>query len=256
MFQRKQSIFIIGAVIIALVLLCAFFFTPGADTPDIQLADPAPGTGNGDDLTAESPAAPVVEITTENVQAVIATLTRIESYSREIRQTRYWDGGQSYGSRMATILVTPEIMRLRWDNNENMVITADTYHLWFGGGAVITRPVTAGLGESLDKILDQFQGIPSYETVLELDPAQIIAAGYTERNIGGELRTVIYVAVETGTLGYTDFFYICLSTGLLVEMETFDGEIPIYRLETLHLSLKIPLPEDFHLSDGSDPLAG
>ena len=253
MFQRKQNIFIIGAVMVALVLLLALFFIPGADTPDIQLADPGPGTGDGDGLTGGSPAAPV-EITTENVQAVIATLTRTQSYSREIRQTRYWNDGQSYGTRTAEIWVTPEIMRLRWDNNENMVITAGTYHLWFGGGAVITRPVTAGLGESLDKILDQFQGIPSYETVLELDPTQIIAAGYTERSIDGYERTVIYIAVETDTLGYLDFFYICLATGLLIEMETFDGDIPIYRLETLRLSLEPPEAEYFFLPGNIDPL--
>ena len=243
----------IGAVlIIALVLLFALFFVPGAGTPRVRLADPGPGPG-----TEGGPAdhlAMGVEITTENVQAVIATLQRAATYTREIRQTHYWNDGQSSGERTAEIWVTPRALRVDWDDNESMVITADTYHLWFEGGPIITRPVTEGLGESLAQILDQFQGIPSYETVLALDTDQIISAGYTERVLDGELRPVIYVAAPTGALGYVDFFYICLTTGLLIEVTTFDGEIPIYRLETLRLTIGPPDAEAFLLPDGTNPL--
>ncbi|MCL2588306.1 MAG: hypothetical protein FWD84_02740 [Oscillospiraceae bacterium] len=252
MFLQKQRTVIIGAaLVVALVLLFALFFVPGADTPGVQLADPGSGEGTGDGLSLHP--AIGVEITTENVQAVIATLTRTEAYAREIRQTHYWDGGQRSGTRTAEIFRTPEALRISWDTRENMVITAEHYHLWFGTGAVITRPV-AGLGESLDQILDEFQGVPSYEAVLELDPTQIIRAGYAQLDIGGALRAVIYLTVETGTRGYIDTYYICLATGLLVEMTTFDGDVPVYRFETLHLSIEPPVASDFLLPDGTDPL--
>jgi len=250
--QRKQSAFLFGAIlVIVLILLFAFFFLPGADPPRVQLADPVPGgAGQG---SVESPAIGV-EITPENVQAVIATLQRTDTYARTIIQTHYWDGGQSYAYRTAEIWHTPEVLRIRWDNGENMIITAEFYHLWFGFGRVITRPVTPGLGEHLDRLLDQFQGIPSYETVLELDPGQIVRAGYTQRLIDGEARYAIYVAVETAMLGYLSYYYICLTTGLLIEAATFDGETPVYLLETLYLTLEPPGPEAFLLPDGTNPL--
>jgi len=251
MFQRKQSAFIIGAILlVVLVLLYALFFFPSAQTPGIELPAPPPISGEGNGLTGGGAAG--VAITPENVQGVIATLQRASSYSREIRQARYWNQGVNYGTATAEIWVIPEALRIRWADDENMIITAEAYYLWFGEGPLITRPITAGLGESLDQMLDQFQGIPSYETVLELDPAQIISAGHAQRSLDGELRYVIYVAVETGVLGYIDYFYICLLTGLLLETVTFDGDIPIYRLETLRLTVGPVEAEHFLPPDRTD----
>jgi|GEM_PF-1811918 len=252
MFQQKQSTILFWATLaIALLLLLLFFFLPGAQTPRVWLADPGPG---GQSQYPTGGPAIGVEITPENVQAVIATLQRAEAYSRTVVQTHYWGGGESFAYRTAEIWRTPEALRIRWDNGENMVITAEAYYLWFGAGRLITRPITAGLGAHLDRILDQFQGIPSYETVLELDPERIMRAGYTQRIIGGGARYAIYVAVETYVLGYLSYYYICLTTGLLLEAATFDGETPVYRLETLTLTLEPPGRDTFLLPDGTDPL--
>ena len=253
MFQHRQNTVLFGAIlVVVLVLLVVFFFLPGAQTPRVHLADPVPGGGAGQDLTG-GPAIGV-EITPENVQAVIATLQRAEIYSRLVVQTHYWDRGEASSDRTAEIWHTPEVLRIRWENGENMIITPEAYFLWFGAGRLITRPITPGLGENLDRVLDQFQGIPSYETVLELDPEQIIRAGYTQRTIDGESRYAIYVAVETAVLGYLSYYYICLTTGLLIETVTFDGDAPVYRLVTIQLTLEPPGPDTFLLPDGTDPL--
>jgi len=249
--MQKRAVFpIVAALLTTLVLLLVLFFWDGDNTPSVYL----PHTDSqGNEAMHGQPPALGIEITADNVQTVIATLTRADFYMREIRQTRYWDFGESYGVHTAEIWVTPELMRIRWDHGENMVITADTYHLWFGNGPVLTRPVTAGLGASLDQILDEFQGIHSYETTLNLDPAQIISAGYTQRNVGGEMRYTIYLAVQLSPQGHIDYYYICTTSGLLLEMATFDGEIPIYRMETISLTLTPPSAGDFLLPDGRTP---
>jgi len=234
---------------VVLLLLLTFFLLPGTNTPHVRLADPVPGPGDGEGNGLSESHAIGVEITTDNVQAVIATLSRLEEYSREIRQTHYWDEGLSSAHRTAEIWVAPEALRIRWDNGENMLITAEEFHLWFGSGRVITRPITEGLGDSLDQILDQFQGIPSYETILELDPAQIRSAGYAARTIDGETRYTIYVSTETPILGYISYYYICLQTGLLIEVLTLDGEIPVFRMETLRLYRGPLSPDRFALPD-------
>jgi len=231
-------------------LLFAFFLFPGTQTPQVRLADPVPGPGEGSGPPEGH--AVGVEITPYNVQNVIATLSRATHYSREIRQTHYWDQGLSYAHRTAEIWTIPEALRIRWDNGENMIIAAEAFHLWFGIGRVISRPITEGLGDSLGQILDQFQGIPSYETILELPPDQIRSAGHVIRTIAGEARYTIYVSVTTNLLGYLNYYYICLQTGLLVEVVTLDGAIPVFRMETLSLSTDPPAPEMFLLPDGTE----
>ena len=240
MLRRERKTALMIALLLAVIaVLLGWYFMQDADIPGVTLADQVSA---GDSAAQAPPQNPMahVEITVENVQDVIATLARPEHYVRQISKTRYWDGGASFGTTTAEIWTTPEALRIRWADGNNMLITEEAYHLWFGGGAPITRPVTAALGESLDRILDRLQGIPSYETVLELDIAQIISADYIRRTLDGEVRYTIRVAVETGLLGYINYYYICLSTGLLIETATFDGEIPVYRLETLRLTIATP----------------
>jgi len=244
---------IIGAALLLITgLLFGLYFVGGADTPEVRLADVGPVTVDSGPPAGE-PAARV-EITPDNVQNVIATLRRLETYSRTILQTRYWDGGTASGTTTAEIWVTPEALRIQWDHGENMILTAERYYLWFGRGRPITRPITDVFGESLDQILDEFQGVPSYETVLGLDQGDILAAGYIRRQVAGEYVYCIYVTVQ-GPGDSVDHFYIALDTGLLVEMRTYHGDTLIYRMETTAL---LPVPPEgavFYLPDGTGVLA-
>ena len=246
MFRRERTTVIVIALLLvgALILLGLYFFQD-ADTPGVVLAEQiSPGDGTAQN-PPQNPMAHV-EITAENVQAVIASLERPAQYSREIRKTRYWSDGARSAAQITTIWSTSEAVRLQRDDGENMILTMDRYYIWFDGSGYISNPITAVMGENFDRILDEFQGIPSYETVLDLDLDQIIEAGYTLLEIDGEEQYVIYVEVRGGHLGYIDRYYISLLTGLLVGMETREGEIPVYRMETLWLSLEAPAREMFH----------
>jgi len=244
MKRRNKGIYIMAALLaVVIALLLAFYFLPGTVIPEVDLATQGSG---GDGTGPPDHPALHVEITRYNVQSVLATLDRADYYSREIRQTRFWSDGAGSASTTADIWATPDTLRIRWANGENVILSSDTYTLWHEGRTPITRPVTAAMGESLTQILDEFQGIPSYETVLDLDPEQIIRAGYTRKLVGDTERYVIYLAVQTNPLGYVDYFYIELHSGLLVEMETWDGHTLVYRIETTFLDLSSP-PEDAFL---------
>ena len=248
---RKPLTLIIIAVFCVLAVLSLLFLFRGAETPEVRLAEPPADT---EDQGAPDNPASLIEITPDNVQSVIATLERTEAYSRTISQTHYWAYGTASSAAEIEIWVTPTALRITRDNGENMILTAAEFHIWFEGRPHQTRPVTAGLGESLEQILDEFQGIPSYETVLELDPAQIIEAGYVLQNIDGVYEYTIYLVFETGVLGYVDRYYISLSSGLLITMVTIDGDIPIFRMETLSLTLEAPEEDVFTLPDGTNVL--
>ena len=240
MFRReKTTVFVIALLLVAVLVLLGLYFFQDADTPGVILADqPSPG----DSLSQNPPQNPMahVEVTAENVQSVIATLQRPAYYSREISKTRYWAEGERSATQLTEIWSTPEAVRLQRDDGENMILTQERYYIWFNGGRYISNPITQVMGESFDRILDEFQGVPSYETVLDLNRDQIIEAGYTLLEIGGETQYVIYVEVRGSQLGYIDRYYISLLSGLLVGMETWDGDVLIYRMETLWLTLERP----------------
>jgi len=248
---RKPLTLIIIAVFCVLAVLSLLFLFRGAETPEVRLAEPPTDT---EDQGAPDNPASLIEITPDNVQNVIATLARTEAYSRTIVQTHYWAEGTASASAEIEIWVTPNALRITRDNGEHMILTAEAFHIWFEDRPHQTRPVTTGLGASLEQILDEFQGIPSYETVLELDPAQIIEAGYVLKNIDGVYEYCIYLVFETGVLGYTDRYYISLSSGLLITMVTMDGNVPIFRMETLSLTLEAPEEDVFTLPDGTSAL--
>jgi len=244
---------VIIAALCVLALLSLLFLFRGAETPEVRLAEAPSDT---EDQGAPDNPASLIEVTPDNVQSVIATLERTHTYSRTISQTHYWSEGTASASAEIEIWVTPNALRITRDNGENMILTAEEFHIWFEDRPHQTRPVTAGLGASLEQILDEFQGIPSYETVLELDPAQIIEAGYVLKNIGGIYEYCIYLVFETGVLGYLDRYYISLSSGLLITMVTTDGDIPVFRMETLSLTLEAPAIDVFLLPDGTNVLNG
>jgi len=248
---RKPITLVIIAVLLVFALLAFLLFFQDTETPEVRLAE-IPVTE--DDAGAPDNPASFIEITPDNVQNVIATLERASAYSRTINQTRYWSSGTGSATSEADIWVTPDALRIIWADGENMILTETAYHIWFDDRPHQSRPITAGLGTSLEQILDEFQGIPSYETVLELDPSQIIEAGYVLKNIGGIYEYCIYLVFEGGSLGYTDRYYISLSSGLLIAMLTLDGDVPVFRMETLRLTLETPPADMFTLPDGTSVL--
>lgn len=234
---------IILAVLLVFALLFLFFFRD-PETPEVRLAE-NPVTENGEGAPYNP--ASLIEITPDNVQKVLATLERTEAYTRTIRQTHYWSEGASSAAREAEIWITPRALRIAWDDGENVILTETAYHIWFDDRPPHSRPVTAGLGLSLEQILNEFQGIPSYETVLELDPNQILEAGYVLKNIGGVYEYCVYFVFGDSALGYVDRYYISLNSGLLIAMLTLDGDIPVFRMETLRLTLEPPAADVFVL---------
>ena len=253
MFRReKRTGFIILSLLVAIAVLLGLYFFQDTVTPGVALADQPPGEHGGQN-PPQNPMAHV-EIGVENVQAVIATLVRPDYYSREISKTRYWARGTRSATTKTEIWSTPAAVRIQRDDGENMILTGERYYIWFTGGSYISQPITPAMGESLDRILDEFQGIPSYETVLDLERHQIMEAGYTLFTVDGEEQYVIYVEVQASSLGYVDRYYISLFSGLLVGMETWDGDVLVYRMETLGLRLKMEEADMFFLPGGRNVL--
>ena len=226
------------AVAVTLVLLAALIlilYSPWAapKTPEVrlpELADRLPeqtGAAVPRELTQ-------VEVGPQTVQAVIATLNRPDSYSRSIRVENYWDGGS--GVTDIQVWVKSGMQRLNvvsGSEERNYLLSGNTVTLWYGGDPG-RRFVYAG---SDPHLADDLQRIPTYEDILDLDPASIREAGCTATDNG---KWLILVAAVNADLGYLDIYYISLDTGLLEMAEQWDGDSLIYRMQAGEAELSAP----------------
>ena len=121
------------------------------------------------------------------------------------------------------------------------LISEDTVYYWYEGSSdYLTAPAEGGSA-------DLAQHIPTYETVLDLDPDSITETGY-------ELRgpyPCVYVAFQGEDSASVERYWISTDNGLLVSAEReINGEL-VYRM-TAYGQVQIPCPAtaSFALPDG------
>lgn len=246
--EHKNRLLIAVAVIVLLVVAMFTSFGPslfGLNPPSVVL--PEAGSGDGD--APDGPAAgqdtyQKVEVTPQTAQSVIATLARSDSYYRELTVETFWDGGSSIvpvqiwmdggWSHIRTVMPSGLI---RHD-----LIGGDALYYWYDGSSQYEK------APADSQSADLAQRLPTYETVLELDPDDITAAGYELR---GELPCV-YVEVRPAGSDLLERYWVSVDSGLLVSAETEQDGQTVYRM-TAYSPVQSPCPPDasFRLPDGS-----
>lgn len=240
----KNRLFIVTAII--LLMGVAMFASFGRslfsmNTPQVVL--PTPGAGPGDDPGSESPAQTYqrVEVTTQTVTGVVATLTRPSSYYRELTVETFWNGGSSTSQVQAWI-------DGGWSHIRQVMPSGAVRHdltgggelyYWYDGSAQYQR------APADERSSDLAQHIPTYETVLDLSPHEITAAGYEAR---GDLPCIF---VEVSRPGQLQRFWVSVDNGLLVCAESEENGQLIYRM-TAYSPVQSPCPADasFSLPNG------
>ncbi len=211
------------------------------NTPQVVLPTSSAGLGNGSASTGPDQSYLRVEVTPQTVAGVVATLARPESYYRELTVETFWPEGSSF-SQVQTwqdggwshVRQTIPSGVVRHDLTGEGVL-----YYWYDGFQ------SYGQTPADERSSDLAQHIPTYETVLALDPDEILSAGYESR---GELSCIL-VEVQHGRARQR--FWISVDNGLLVSAESEeDGEI-VYRM-TAYAPVQSPCPSDasFALPDG------
>lgn len=247
--EQKNRLLIAVAVI---VLIAAAMFTSFGrslfmlNTPSVELPslEPDPGNSSASDSQQEPGQYQTVSVTPQTVQSVIATLARSDSYYRELTVETFWEGGSSAlsvqvwtdGGWTHSQQVLPS------GNVRHDLVGDGTLYYWYGG----SQQYETAPADSLSS--DLAQRIPTYETVLDLDPDTITAAGYELR---GELPCV-YVEVALEDSGLTERYWVSVTSGLLVSAETEEDGQLVYRM-TAYSPVTTPCPAkaSFALPDGT-----
>lgn len=243
--EQKNRLLIVIAV--TSLILFAMFTSFGRsmfalNTPKVVL--PSPGLSGVDGSAPPGFALyQPVEVTPQTVTGVTATLSRPSSYYRELVVERFWDGGAS--SSHVETWVDGGWTHIRQSLptgtvRHDLVGDALQYYWYEGSQHYQSTPADP-------RSPDLAQQIPTYETVLALDPREITGAGYELR---GE-QSCVYAEVQPADTSITTRFWVSVDSGLLVsaEMEE-DGQL-VYRM-TAYSPMQSPCPPgaSFALPDG------
>ena len=152
------------------------------------------------------------DITKENVQRVIESLERPTAYSASVTNTLYWNG--AWNQIHAVQYVRDGVYLTEYydtsGNAERFEAVKDhMYYAWRRGSA------TQYSGAAGTVSADATSMIPTYETVIEEESANIIEAGL--RTVNGE--SCIYVTVNNPATGYNLTYWVSTVTGLLVQAD-------------------------------------
>ena len=214
------------------------------NTPHVVLADTSgSGSDTSDGSLSPSNVYQRVEVTPRTVQSVIATLDRSDSYYRELTVESFWTGGSV--STSVQVWCDGDWCHVRQALPSGAVrhdlTGGDKLYYWYDGSQQYQTAPADGLSADLA------QHIPTYETVLDLDPASITETGY-------ELRgpyPCVYVAFQEEDSASVERYWISTDNGLLISAEReVNGEL-VYRM-TAYGQVQIPCPAtaSFALPDG------
>ena len=233
MEQKNRLVIVVAIVALIVGAIIASFGRVlfAANTPEVILPSSSAGPGNISGTGQQDYQR--VAVTTQTVTGVVATLARPASYYRELTVETFWTGGSSTtqvqvwadGSWSHSVQTLPS-GAVRHD-----LTGGDTVYYWYDGAQeYASAPADR-------KSSDLAQHIPTYETVLELEPDEITAAGYELR---GDLPCILVEVRRSGS-DILQRFWIGVNNGLLVSAESEqDGQL-IYRM-TAYSPVQSPCP--------------
>ena len=236
------------AIAITCLIVAAIFASFGrslffVQIPSITLADVNEGgDASGSSGVQDGDQYWQVAVTPETVQSIVATLSRPDSYYRELTVETLWSGG-SYASPVqywedGGWAHTRQVLASGAVRHD--LTGPETAYYWYEGSTAW------GTFPADERSSDLAQHIPTYETVLELDPESITGAGYELR---GSLPCV-YVEVQEES-GALERYWVSTDSGLLISAERELNGTLVYRM-TAYSQIQTPCPAtaSFALPDG------
>lgn len=184
-----------------------------------------------------------VDVTPETVQSIVESLSRPDSYYRELTVETFWTGG----SHSTSVQFWQD---QGWSHTRQVLPSGavrhdltgeDTTYYWYEG----SQSYRSFPADSYSA--DLTQHIPTYEDVLTLDPASITQTGYERKDVW----PCVYLQVQVSDT-VVERYWISTDTGLLVSAEREQNSQLVYRM-TAYTQVQTPCPAtaSFALPDGT-----
>ena len=193
-----------------------------------------------------------IVVTKENLTDVIASLSRPISYHQSV--SAVFDDGSVQTNRVIELWVRNQVMLLSessTDSVRNILTDGSTAYIWFESSPQNVAQTALPDGVTVDDLV----GIPTYETLLDLLPPEILDAGYVQLAAPAD-NPCVYALVDCGDVG-TEAAWVDTASGLLCRAEYVKdgavfGTVTQTGLETFDLS-DDSIRAVFYLPDGSEP---
>lgn len=252
--QALRTAIIVAAVVLAVtVLLVVLFFGASRQGQHASITLPeTPVTAAEEELPDEPDQNPFAEVTRENVQDVLRSLARPSSYHQKLAILTY-AGGNSR-QQQVDIWRSGELLRadLADDYGVKSILTdGKTLYMWYDGDKTALRtPMREGIS------VEELIGIPTYETLLSLDPAKIDESDFVTLEEQSQVAC-IYVSFTSGEC--SQYYWVDVTSGLLCRQTMLQSDSPVFTLQQIQLDLLIDGDETlsgaFCLPDGTEPFA-
>ena len=229
------SIAVIALIIVAMVTSFgrSLFFL---NTPSVELPDVGSGTGDSSASAShpEDGQYQTISVTPDTVQGVIASLSRSDSYYRELTVDTFWAQGEGSSSTTAQVWTDDG-----WTHSRRILpsgairhdlVGEDTLYYWYEGSQQYKQmPADT-------RSADLAQRIPTYETVLDLEPDTISSASFELH----EDIPCIFVKTDDGA-GRSEQYWVSVNSGLLICAEAEEEGELVYRM-TAYSAVTTPCP--------------
>ncbi len=250
--RRMTVLAVVTSFVLLAALLASIYSVWWGDGPAPIILPEEPATfapiedGPSTAPSASDDAFVRVEITPENVQSVIETLSRPDAYSADLRLTRrYYDTSTTTLRKIhrRDALLACSFYSASGTLEKSLVTDGDRCYTWLTENGAVSENA---LGNAS---YDSLQNTPTYEDLLALEPSQIHSASYSVV-AGEDCITVMTVDPESG---YEDTYHIAISSGLLLQFSREkDGQQRLF-LEMTGFDLARPEDSAFFLPDGTMP---
>ncbi len=242
----------LGALALVIALFFSFYLSTSAyrsEESGITLPSEqskAPVVSQSGELPASNDALQGVDVRTDNVQRVIASLHRPEAYSYLVQNTLY-EGTSAIRTLTRRQFFKQDACRTDVLNDSGSVqrITlrkGEQIYAWESGSSSYYSGKAGSFTDEDSAML------PSYQTVLSLKSEQITAA---------ELSNLAYepcIRVDTTQGVYRCIYYVSTVSGLLVRADIFKGETMVRQCLISGLSTTAPADSFFQLPNGTSVL--
>lgn len=249
--RRRSGAVLVAALIVVIVGFLASTAFLLADSRNEEAVITLPGRGSA--VIETNPQLEqsnlshlqAVRIDRTNIQAVLESLSRPESYSMESETVYYYrESTATLTSQMWSADGCVRIAQQETDGTDRqLLLTEGWVYLWSG-----TETPSRFSRQEGDEEL--YRRAPSYQDLLALPADAILEGGTVQREEG----LCLYARSLDSLTGETEEWYVLAENGLLLEAQgTLDGKTT-YRYRLTALSQELPEDAVFLLPDGTRPM--
>lgn len=241
----RRTVWAVFCAAVVLALLCAAAL-PGGNAGIVL---PEGDGADAHDIITEQTQYQLTrtDISTENVQQVVASLARPEAYSASVTNTLYWSGAWKEIHAVQYVRDGVYLTEYRDANGNSTRFEAvrdGNYYAWQRAGATQYSGATGTVSS------DDLSMIPTYETLVEADARTITEAGL--RTVNGV--SCIYATVDNAENGYQLTYWISTVSGLLVQADYTRGSELVRSVVVDEMEQEQPPASLFLLPDGTSLL--